>query len=72
MDKSVSIDDILGDFSPTSVEAESGARKAITVWVSADEHARYERIQESSRRKFSKKLRELFLAALGVAEKRAS
>jgi hypothetical protein len=65
-----SLDAILGGFDPSEPEAKDSLRdrKPITIWVPAYAKERYDRIQQKSGRRFSKKARELLLAALEMAE----
>lgn len=69
-----SLDDILGDFNPGDSSGKSSLKSGapIAVWLSAEDKARYDKLQQTSGRRFCKKLRELILAAMEVAESRAS
>lgn len=67
------IEGILGDFKPTA----SGNRSSltggtVTIWLSAEDKARYDRLQKMSGRKFSNKTREVLLAVMELAEQRMS
>lgn len=46
--------------------------RTLTVWVPAECKDAYDRLQKSSRRAFSKKLRKLVQTAIELAEKRVS
>lgn len=70
--KETSLDEILGEFDPGETTRTTGLTGgSVTIWLSAEDKARYDRIQESTGRRFSKKLRELVLAAMDVTEARA-
>lgn len=69
--QSVSLDDLLNDFEVGEEVGRDGGT-TVSIWVTPEVKERYNRMQKISRRKFSKKVRELFLAALEVAEKKAS
>lgn len=61
--------EILGDFtcSPAQLQAKNGA--TLTLWVPVDVKARYDKLQEQSGRRFSKKAREALIALIDAAEK---
>lgn len=65
-----SLDEILGDFE--SKQSSSGqsvkAGGPVCIWMAPDLKSRYDRLQEVSGGKFSKKLREIMAAAIEVAE----
>lgn len=67
------LDDILGDFSPAQTEGRAPIKSGttLTIWVPTDLKARYDRLQERSGRKFSKKAREVLLALIEMAEARS-
>lgn len=69
-----SLDDILGDFNPSEIGYGSNLKSGapIAVWLTAEDKARYDRLQKVSGRRFCKKIRELIRAAMDVAETRAS
>lgn len=68
-----SIDSILSDFDPNEpTPNELDDSEPVTIWIPAEYKAAYDRLQKSSRRAFSKKLRELIKAAIDVAERKAS
>lgn len=64
--------DILGDLEVKEVESDWRSRSPITIWVPAEEKARYTRLQASTRRQFGKKAREALLALIDLAEEQAS
>lgn len=68
-----SLDAILGDLevSASGKEWDWRERKAVTVWVNATEKERFDQLQKRTRKDFGKKLRELILAAMDVAESKA-
>lgn len=75
MAKNISLDDILGDFKPnSSSSAFEGARYPghITIRLPPEAKTRYDRLQESSRKEFGKKVRETLLKLIELAEARAS
>lgn len=65
-----SLDAILSNFNPSENEQESSLkdRECVTIWLPATMKARYDRLQEQSGRRFSKKIRELLLAAISRAD----
>lgn len=69
-----SLDQIIGDFNASEQTAASSMKLGghITVVVPSEYKDRYNRIQQVSRRRFAKKLRELVLAAIDIAEAQAS
>lgn len=66
------LEEILGDFSLSDESPAAGERKAVTLWLSKEDWARYERLQERSRKKFSKAAKRGLLALMELAEKKAS
>lgn len=58
--------DILGDFSPKACELKES--KPVTIWLPAEAKARYDKLQEKSGRRFSKKVREALIILIGAAE----
>lgn len=73
VEKDQSLDEILADFDPK----ESGSTKqnlkggTVTIWLSPEDKARYDRLQQLSDRRFITKVREIVRAAISKAEKRA-
>jgi hypothetical protein len=69
-----SMDAILGNFDMNETENESRRKdcRPVTIWISASAKARYDRLQKLSGRRFSKKAREILLAAIDMAEAKAS
>lgn len=66
------IEDLLGDFRPVqSANRSTLTGGTVTIWLSAEDKARYDRLQEMSGRKFSKKVREVLMAIIERAEQRA-
>lgn len=74
MRETKSLDAIMDGFDPNGPErAESMRdRRPVTIWISASAKARYDRLQQSSGRTFSKMAREILLMAIEKAEARAS
>lgn len=70
MNKDV-IQELLKDFNPKELEEERQNQRPLTVWLSATDKARYDRIQKMSNRRFNKMIREVIQAALDVVEKKA-
>lgn len=68
-----SFEAILEDFSPNE-HARSGAvgRGCITVWLTPGDKARYDRLQERSRRDFGKRARAALLALMDLAESKVA
>jgi cytidylate kinase len=66
--RETTINEILGNFG--SVESTDGARlkSSVTIWLTADAKARYDRLQEKSGRQFAKKARETLIALIELAE----
>lgn len=73
MREKISLDAILDDLEV--VGAEGGPdwtdRRAVTVWLRTREKERFDKLQKRTRRDFGRKLRELILAAMDVAEAKA-
>ena len=75
-----SLDAILGDFKTLESHDRSGRtgpkdRRCVTIWMTPEDKARYDRLQELSKgtgRKFSNVAREAILALIDLAEDRAS
>ena len=65
-----SLDDILKSFDLKEPREEDSQRerKPVTIWIPASAKARYDRLQVVSGRRFSKKARELLLAAIDMAD----
>lgn len=73
MRENMSLREILGDFNPTGqIKSDSRSRHAVTIWLSPEDKARYDRLQAASGRGFSKKAREALMALIALAEARAS
>lgn len=68
-----SLDQILGDFIPNAPAQPRGRRSGttLTLWVPDDLKDRYDRLQQISNKRFSKKAREALEALIVAAEKRA-
>ena len=64
--------DILGDFEPVVHPSPNSIKGGgpVTIWLPAQAKARYDRLQKSSGRGFSKKARQLILALIEMAESR--
>lgn len=69
-----SLDAIMKGFVPNdSDQADAqNERKPITIWVPTAAKESYDRLQEKSGRRFSKKAREILLAAIEIAVAQAS
>lgn len=67
------INDLLGDFN-LAADKEKGLTngRTVTIWVSPDVKARYDRLQEKSGRQFSKKAREVLITLIEAAEARTA
>lgn len=67
------LQEILRDFDreESAVEGDSKRKAPLTIWLSIDDKARYDRLQKTSGRKFGKKLREVIQAALDYVDKSA-
>lgn len=71
--KRPSLDSILENFDPSPTQLPPKPwqrRKAVTVWLPPEWHARYKALQRESKETFSTKLRELFMAAIAITESR--
>lgn len=65
-----SLDEILASFKPDSSpdsKTPIESRCALTVWIPAEYKGAYDDLQKKSSRRFSKKIRELILAAIDKA-----
>jgi hypothetical protein len=73
MREKLSLEGILADFTmkDAGMLGPKG-RQAVTIWLTPEDHARYERLQSMSKKRFSKKAREALLALIDLAEARAS
>lgn len=68
-----SLDGILESFELGAMDApDRNDRQSVTVWLPRGAKARYDRLQEISGRRFSKKVREIIMAAIEKAEAKAS
>ena len=64
-----SLDDILDSLDTTGERSHTGERGAcITFWVTPEAKAKYDRIQQTTGRKFHKTAKELLLTAIRRAE----
>lgn len=72
--RETTISEILGDFSPTMKDSPKSLKEGrpVTIWLPAEAKARYDRLQEKSGRRFSKKAREILLALIEMAEARTT
>jgi shikimate kinase len=68
----MTIEDLLGDFSPTPPEEPRSLKegKPVTIWLPANAKAGYDRLQEKSGRRFGKKAREVLIELIELAEQR--
>lgn len=67
----------LGDFRPVEGKNDQGqkGRRCVTIWLTPEDKARYDRLQEMSKgtgRKFSDVARKTLQALIDLAEQRAS
>lgn len=64
------LDEFLGDFNMSEPEAEPSLKMGapITIWLPAEDKARYDKLQKLSRRRFSKKAREVLQALMEAVE----
>lgn len=62
------LSEILSDFGPDESSREVKETRPVTIWIPADAKARYDRLQEKSGRRFSKKARETLIALIAAAE----
>ena len=68
-----SLDGILEGFNPSPGPKPAPRwtrRRALTVWLEPEWHARYKALQHESKETFSKKIRELVMAAIAITESR--
>ena len=71
--KTISMDEILGDFNPKEKARGSNLKGGtVTIWLSPEDKARYNQLQECSGGRFSKKAREALLALIAAAEARTA
>ena len=71
MSKIASLEQILGDFGPNG-SGKAVERKPITLWLTVEEKARYDRLQKASRRDFCKKARQALIALMELAESKTA
>lgn len=64
-----SLDQLLADFALHHCARDPG--RPVTVWLPSEYKTRYARLQKASGRQFGKKVRELILAAIELAESKA-
>lgn len=65
------IGDILADLNvATTSDGMKTGRCSVTIWLPPEAKARYDVLQERTRRRFSKKAREALLALIDAAEER--
>jgi hypothetical protein len=70
-----SLDAILGDFNPNKGPDRSmitSGGSSVTIWIPQDFKSRYERLQASSKKQFSKKVRLALCALIELAEGRTA
>ncbi len=69
-----SLDSIIQDFDPSHSESGNKVKDGspVTIWLPNEYKEAYDRIQKTSGRGFSKKLRELVLSAIDLAGKRSA
>lgn len=73
MTPKVSLEEILGDFNPKGGrEAGSKNRQPVTIWMSPENKARYDRLQKGSGGQFIGKVRQAVLSLIDLAESRIS
>lgn len=74
MTKTTTVHDLLSDFciSPQDSPKSLKEGRPVTIWLPAEAKARYDRLQEKSGRRFSKKAREVLVELITLAEKRIS
>lgn len=69
----MTIEEILADFAPMDAEKRRlKDRSPVTIWLTPDAKARYDKLQEYSGKRFGKKARELLLALIDAAEQRTA
>lgn len=64
--RTTTLSEILEGFAPAQPEKQSST--TLTLWLPVKEKARYDRLQEKSGRRFSRKVRETIIALIDVAE----
>lgn len=73
--KEITISGFLTDFSPddrADDTARSKLNEIVTIRLTPDAKARYDKLQQKSRKKFGKKAREVLLALIEAAEARTA
>lgn len=70
--KDATLDQFLGDFVPSdsSREQSSMQKDLVSIRLTPDAKARWDKLQEMSRKQFGKKAREVILALIEAAESR--
>ncbi len=70
----ISFSEILGDFGSPAKDDSRTLKdgKPVTIWLPAKAKASYDRLQEKSGRRFSKKAREVLLTLIDIAESKTS
>lgn len=71
---SKSLDQIIQNFDPTQSGSTSELKDggAVTIWLPPEYKIAYDNLQRQSNRRFCKKAREILMAAIDVAQARAS
>lgn len=74
MSRPKSLDAILDGFEPETPAARETVKSGapVTIWLSAEYKEKYDRIQERSRKRFCKKVRELIQAAIDRCDPEAA
>jgi hypothetical protein len=69
----LSLGAILGDFGPAKSRDRAAQRNrlCVTLWLTPEDKARYDRLQELSDKAFAQKARETLLALISLAEEKA-
>lgn len=70
-----SLDAILDDFDPNVNHpplTAAGGSAMVAIWLPKEYKATYDRLQQATSRRFSRKLRELIMAAIDATNSRAS
>lgn len=57
-------------FEPKETSARETLGAPVTIWLPAEYKARYDRLQEMSKKRFCKKIRQIIQAAIEMAEAR--
>lgn len=72
--KELSLQSLMQDFDPAPPPNRNRLNEGgtVTIWLSKDQKDRYDRIQQTSNRQFTRKIREIIIAAMDLAEEKSA